>query len=120
MDKQPQAPRVRLKEFEPRPCDECGQTFTPTHGNQTLMPECAQARQNRHRRIQSQIPRSPNPPRPRKPLIGAVAPDFLRELPSLRAELDRVAPLGSKLTARDYRSVPLTELGCVRDRRGTE
>lgn len=105
--------RYRAREYADRACARCHTTFTPRSGNTRNCDHCGDLR---HR---SQMPtKAVRPPRPRKPLIAPTAPDFLRALPTLLAELERVAPLGSKLTARDYRSVPLADLGCVRDRRG--
>lgn len=119
MRNQATAPIVRR--HESRPCLRCGVHFTPTHGLEKYDRECARLQQidfGRNRRSRPERAKAKAHGKPRKPLIRDLAPDFLRAFPELVAELDRVAPLGSKLTARDYRSVPLTELGRVRDRRG--
>lgn len=75
----------RARQYADRPCARCGTLFTPRSGNTRNCDHCGDLR---HR---SQMPPRPMQTEPRrKPLIGATAPDFLRLLPELRAEFQRV------------------------------
>lgn len=104
-----------VRHYAARPCLECGRELVPTHGNQRLHEHCKAARQaKRDRRQEALKPnrrRSPHRPAPRETPRVHYAADFLRALPALKAELERVAPLGARLTARDYRTVVPTEAG---------
>lgn len=80
-----QQQRYRERRYADRRCAQCATLFTPRSGNTRNCDRCGDLR---HR---STLPRPAAPvERPRKPLIGAVAPDFLRLLPELAREFARV------------------------------
>jgi hypothetical protein len=94
-----------------RPCPECGQPFVVLHGNQRRHPQCAQERilidrRSRDRKRGKRPPKRQAPPTP----TGNLRRDFVLAFPEMKAQLDRVAPTGGRLRARDYQSEALEDL----------
>lgn len=99
--------RYRERHYADRQCARCQTTFTPRSGNTRNCDHCGDLR---HRSALLPAIRA-HAPRERRYIMR---PDFLMALPALRAELERLAPLGSRLMRRDYQSTPLTELPSFR------
>jgi hypothetical protein len=95
-----------MRTYRPRRCCDCGEEFTPRHGNQKRDDACAAAARRRTMQHCPKQERSAErQTRERRFIYRA---DFLLAFPEMRAEFEAVT--GGRLQARDYRQTDPVEL----------